>query len=189
MLPFRSEATILPTRTMSFLVIAASLVFVVCVLQFVLTMTVALLRKSSGNSALKSSQGEQTRDLKCNPCLRAGLSSWISRKCKTGQSNEELQILDGGCWPSNTSNPIINCSSLSGFAADGSCNAFLRVAERPGCQAEAWILIEHREIGLLQLLINSHSEDEVKGLSAANLKLECIEPLRVWKAAYNGLLR
>jgi hypothetical protein len=154
-------------------------VFVACVLKFVLIMTVAIFRKNSGTGAHSYSLRTETRDIKCNPCL----SSWMSRKCRTGQLNdhEELLILDGGCWP--RSNSANSCVSLTGFAEDGSCSAFLRVSQRPSCQPEVWILVEHKEIGLLQLLVNSDRQ------STANWKLECIEPLRVWKVAYNGLLR
>lgn len=120
--------------------------------------------------------------------------AWITKERESRHpvgSGDELQVLDGASSLKEGANSTINCAFLTGFAADGCCNVFLRVARRPACKAEVWLLIQHSEIGLLRLPIYPHSSTEggASGFSAAGLNLKCVEPLRVWKATYNGILR
>lgn len=126
--------------------------------------------------------------------LKTWIAYWkVKRRMAEPSAVPTSELLNRECPADLTAKDdfAIDSAFICGFAADGSVNVLLRLARRPGGRAEVWLVIQHNKIGILRLVCHPSCSVEggTDGFSAGGLRFECIDPCRVWRATYNGILR
>ena len=175
---------------MAALLVAAELAFLAAVLTMLVNLVLRLQAERRRNNASRPA-GIQEK-FACRPSLVAWLPC-LTRKERNadGRATSDKQTHIATRLETDDCEPVF----LSGFAPDASCDVFLRAARRrPGrASSRVWLTIKHDRIGLLQLpefpRMDAYAEGGVNGFARAALNVKCVDPLRVWKATYNGILR
>lgn len=107
-----------------------------------------------------------------------------------GKSVQDPQLLDL-CQPLENHPFAIDSTYFNGFDSDGTSVA-LRIARKHNREGELWVLLNIPEVGFLQHPIHPDTAVYNMGTNeykAAGCSFNVIEPLRMWKVTYNGLLR
>ncbi|XP_065827381.1 rifampicin phosphotransferase-like isoform X2 [Oscarella lobularis] len=120
--------------------------------------------------------------------MRSQTAAAVSRRLRSEPAADLSDSKDGEY--------AVDSVYVNGFSADGERAVFLRVCRRPAVdKAELWLVVQHEAIGSLRLPVHPHcyvdapTSDVENGFAAQGLRIDCVEPGRIWKATYSGHLR